>query len=584
MHYPAFGLKSLVASLLTVLIFASFSHPVQAQDKAKLIDELASKYSKAGMFNGSILAAEKGKVIYEKGFGYANSEWKIFNTPETKFRVGSITKQFTAMLIMQLVEKGKLKLNDKITDFLPYYRKDTGDKITIIHLLNHTSGIPSYTSLPALNSVYKKTVSPDDFIKEFCSGELEFEPGKEFRYNNSGYFILGAIIEKVAGMSYEDALKKNILGPLAMDNTGYDHPETILEGRASGYAKTLSGFKNADYIDMSIPYAAGAMYSTVRDMYKWEMALYTDKLLGAELKKEIFTPGLNNYGFGWFITKKKFKDNGQTINLINHGGSINGFLASKYRMPDEKNFVVVLSNLPDRSVDEIANGIIDILYGRKPQAAPEKSFAQKLYAVISKEGIDKALLAFDEMKKDTGNKNIEAEMNSLGYGLLAEKEYDAAEKIFKKNIEAFPDSYNTYDSMGEFYVKTDRKDEAIKYYRRSVELNPQSVSGKAALNQLGLKTDDAKTGEIKLAPEILAKYAGNYRFPQGFYIAITAEGGRIFEQLTGQAKYEIYPYSETEFFMKIVDAKFSFRMDEKGKAVKLILTQNGSSLTGERAE
>src|ERR1043165_6897021 len=182
--------RKLLAFLVITLITVSTAI---AQDKVQKIDELLKMYFYYGQLNGSVLVAEQGKVIYKKGFGMANMEWEIPNQPDTKFRVGSVTKQFTATLILQLVEEGKIKLDGKLSDYLPDYRKDTGDKVTIHQLLNHTSGIPSYTGLPGfIRDVSRNPYTVDEFVKKFASNDLEFEPGSKFSYNNSGYFLLGA--------------------------------------------------------------------------------------------------------------------------------------------------------------------------------------------------------------------------------------------------------------------------------------------------------------------------------------------------------------------------------------------------------
>ncbi len=267
-----------------------------ANDKASAIDALLEAYSKAGAFNGSALVAEHGKVIFKKGYGLADFEWNVPNTPDTKFRLGSITKQFTATLVMQLVEEGKLSVDARLADLLPYYRKDTGSKITIHHLLTHTSGIPSYTSQPN----FMKEVSRDpygvrEFVEKFCSGELEFEPGTRFRYNNSGYFILGAIVEQIGGASYQELLKKRIFDPLAMSASGYDRSAALLEKRARGYEAGAGKVRNAEYLDMSLPYAAGSLYSTVEDLYVWDQALYGEKVLPAKALERMLTPALDQY-------------------------------------------------------------------------------------------------------------------------------------------------------------------------------------------------------------------------------------------------------------------------------------------------
>lgn len=206
----------LLVALIGLLLLQS---QVFAQDKTAKIDEVMRLSHSYGQFNGAVLVAESGRVIYRKGFGLANMEWNISNEPDTRFRLGSITKQFTAMLILQLAEQGKIKLDGKLSDYLPDYRKDTGGRITIHQLLNHTSGIPSYTSLPGfIADQSRDPYAVDAFIKKYASRDLEFEPGSKYSYNNSGYFLLGAIIEKITGKTYEQALKESILDPLGMKN------------------------------------------------------------------------------------------------------------------------------------------------------------------------------------------------------------------------------------------------------------------------------------------------------------------------------------------------------------------------------
>ncbi len=183
--------------VLQVFIVSSFIFP---QSKEKLIDELIQKYYDYHQFNGCVLVADKGKIIFEKGYGFANMEWQIPNMPDTKFKIGSITKQFTSMLIMQLVEEGKLRLDEKVSDIISNYPKENGNKITIHHLLTHTSGIPNYTDFPEFfNKVSRNNFSPEELVKIFWDKDLEFEPGTKFNYSNSGYILLGYIIEKIIG-------------------------------------------------------------------------------------------------------------------------------------------------------------------------------------------------------------------------------------------------------------------------------------------------------------------------------------------------------------------------------------------------
>src|SRR5438445_576106 len=228
--------------LLTLLWQISSASAADTPDNAAKIDKLMSQYADCCSFTGTVLVSDHDKVTFKKGYGLANREWNIPNTPEVKFRLGSITKQFTSMLIMQQVAKGTIELDGHLSDYLPYYRQDTGSKVTISQLLSHTSGIPSYTDAPNFFAdVSRNPYGVEEFAKKFCSGDLQFEPGTKFHYDNSGYFLLGAILERVTGKTYETLLKESIFVPLGMKDSGYDHHADILANRATGYQQELGG-------------------------------------------------------------------------------------------------------------------------------------------------------------------------------------------------------------------------------------------------------------------------------------------------------------------------------------------------------
>jgi len=484
---------SRVVLIFTVLCLFAVATPVFAQDRAEKIDEFVNLYYNYGQFNGSVLVAENGKVIFKKGYGLANMEWNIPNEPDTKFRLGSITKQFTAMLIMQLVEEKKIKLDKKITDYLPDYRKDTGDRITIHHLLTHTSGIPNYTNLPGyLENVSRNPYSVDEFVKKYCSGDMEFEPGSKFSYSNSGYFLLGTIIEKVTARIYEAVLKERILDPLHMNNTGYDHHAPIIPNRAIGYTKTFDGYVNAAYLDMSTPYSAGAMYSTVEDMYLWDQALYTDKLLSRKYMELMFKPYISafrgSYAYGWAVNNVPVGETGNSIKVIQHGGGINGFNTLIARLVDDKYLIVLLNNTERTRLNDMCRGIINILYD-EPYNLPKKSLRDVLVKTILEKDVESAIAEYHELKEKYPDDYdfTEIEMNLLGYQLLAMNKIEEAIEIFKLNIEVYPESFNTYDSMGEAYMINGDKELAIKNYAKSLELNPNNTN---AIEMLGRLTKE----------------------------------------------------------------------------------------------
>ncbi len=449
------------------------------------IDTLVQRYVEFGHFNGSILVARGGKIIIEKGYGMADFEWSIPNTPDTRFRLGSITKQFTSMLIAQLVEEGRLSLDDWLADRLPYYRKETGGKVTIRQLLEHTSGIPDYTNNQTLRDRSRLPLSPRELVTGYCSGDLAFEPGSRFAYTNSGYVILGAIIEELAGKPYEQVLRERIFDRVGMGSSGYDNSGLLISRRASGYENGLDGTRNADYIDMSLPYSAGALYSTVEDLYVWDKALYGTKLLSGDGLNRMLTPGVGNYACGWFVLKSPIGPDRAERKVLQHTGNINGFSALIVRIPEDRALVVLLNNTGGVPLIPIAQGIGDIVYGREPQP-PKRSIARVLHETIRKEGVDAAVAQYRRIKaKDAVDYDLDdEELHQLGYSLLKNGAVDDAIAIFKLNVESFPQAWNPYDSLAEAYALKGDKETAIRNYARSIELNPSNSNGIRRLQAL----------------------------------------------------------------------------------------------------
>jgi CubicO group peptidase (beta-lactamase class C family) len=327
------------------------------------IDRILEVRFEAEDFNGTALIARGGQVVYERSFGLANREWGIPNDSRTKFELGSITKQFTALLILQFVNEGKIKLDGHVSEYLSWYRRDTGNRVTIHHLLSHTSGIPEFLAEPGFleGPASRHRYGVKQFAIEHCSDDLQFEPGTRFGYSNSGYFLLGVILEQVSGETYESLLNQRIFGPLGMKDSGYTRSEPVLANRAAGYERTASGLSNARYYDMSIPFSAGAIYSTARDLYLWDETLYTNRLLPQNLQRLLFSPNLESYGYGWaiLVPAQGSPYAGQSIPM--HGGAIFGFQSVIQRIPNHHELIVLLDNTDSPKLLEVAQEIRRVL-------------------------------------------------------------------------------------------------------------------------------------------------------------------------------------------------------------------------------
>jgi CubicO group peptidase (beta-lactamase class C family) len=325
------------------------------------VDELLEAHAKVNDFHGSILLARNGKPLVAKGYGFANVEWRIPNTPDTRFRIGSITKQFTSMLIMQLREQGKVKVEDSVCVYVTPC-PDAWKPVTIHHLLTHTSGIPSYTGIAAWRETNMVPKTVDQMVALFRDLPLQWVPGEKFAYNNSGYYLLGVVIETVTKKKYEAALQEMILDPLGLKGTGYDWPSTILPKRASGYQGRGPAFANAPPLDMQQPYAAGSMYSTVEDLLAWDQALYTEKLLPDAAKQLMWTPFKDGYAYGWGIRDASPATFG--YKQIAHSGGINGFSSMIIRLPEINVTAIVLGNNAAAPAAPIARDLLALYFGQ----------------------------------------------------------------------------------------------------------------------------------------------------------------------------------------------------------------------------
>jgi CubicO group peptidase (beta-lactamase class C family) len=343
-----------LAGVWTALIFsAAFAGP---DDLTRMERDTELRVSN-GQFMGTVLVAKDGRPLINRGYGSANLEWKIPNSPMTKFRLGSVTKQFTAASILLLEERGKLKIQDPVKNYLPD-APAAWDQITIFNLLTHTSGIPNFTSFPDYRSTQAVPTTPEKLVARFRDKALRFEPGSSWEYSNSGYALLGYLIEKISGEPYRKFVQDNIFTPLGMKDSGYDSNTAIIDRRAVGYAPGPNGPVSAAYIDMSIPFSAGGLYSTSADLLRWEQALYGGKLLSAASLQKMTTPFRNNYAFGLMVRKAP---NGDRI--FSHGGGIDGFNTEVAYVPARKLAVIVLANLNGPAADEIAMDLTRVAHG-----------------------------------------------------------------------------------------------------------------------------------------------------------------------------------------------------------------------------
>jgi CubicO group peptidase (beta-lactamase class C family) len=401
------------------------------------------------------------------------------------------------MLIVQLAAENKLDLQQPISKYLPDYPKENGETITVHQLLTHTSGTPNRYDSTKEEKRRPDAYSAAELVDEFAALPLEFTPGEKFEYSNAGYTLLGHIIETITGKRYEEVLQDRIFTPLGMEDTGFDKHRALIKNRASGYFNSFGDYHNANFLDPSTVYAAGALYATVEDMFLWDQALYTEQLVPKKYLELIFTPHISDpgygghYGYGWSIKDKPLGNTSDRVQTISHDGVIDGFCAIFTRIPSSKASIILLSNVRRAPLNAMTKGLMGILYG-KAYDFPKKSLANSLLEITNTDGIAKGIQHFKAGRNNHIYYLNEDEMNVVSYKLLQSDRAEAALEVLKLGIAAYPEAFNLYDSYGEVLRTVGKTAESIENYKKSVQLNPDNKNGWKMLREMGVDLEKLK--------------------------------------------------------------------------------------------
>jgi CubicO group peptidase (beta-lactamase class C family) len=522
-----------------------------AQDVARM-EQVVQSYVSDKKFMGSVLVARGDEVLLSKGYGSANLEWNIPNSPDTKFRLGSITKQFTAASILLLEERGKLTTDDLVKKFMPD-APAAWDEITIFHLLTHTAGIPNFINFPDHKSVKPFAATPEELVARFRDKSIEFQPGEKWAYSNSGYLLLGYLLEKAAGQSYEAFLRDNIFGPLDMNDSGYDSNSAIIQRRAAGYRRLNSGPENAGFVHMSIPFAAGALYSTTEDLLRWQQGLFGGKLLSAESLAKMTTPFKRDYALGVTVRTASGRK------MISHGGGIDGFTTFLAYYPEDKVTAVALSNLVRGAPPgQIVGYLAAIAHGEKIELPSERKEITVAPALL---------------KQYVGTYEIAPKVNMM---IRLQEGQLISQLSGQGKVPLFA------QSEAKFFPKI--VDAEIEFGKDDKGAVTHLVLRQGGRDTKGLRTSDtvAERKEISVSPEILEQYIGVYEMRPDFDLVITLENGQLVSQATRQRKMPLFAMSETKFFPKIMDAELEFFKDENGAVTHLMLHQGPRDIKAPR--
>jgi CubicO group peptidase (beta-lactamase class C family) len=537
-----------------------------AKDEADLptpedtLDALLSDLQNEDSPAVSVLVSRDGEVLLSKSYGNADLAHHVAATGQTKFRIGSVSKQFTAAAILKLQEDGKLNVKDPLSKFLPDFPR--GDEVTVHHLLTHTSGIKSYTDKPDFYGNVAASIRPEELIESFKNDPYDFAPGEGWHYNNSGYFLLGYIVAKVSDMSFDEYLKKQFFDPLHMNDTGVHTSTAILKHEATGYSFADGKFQKALDWDMSRAGGAGALYSTVEDLHKWNEAVFGGNVLSSETLQAAFTPvelkegvtGLR-YGYGWVI------DQHRGLRRIVHGGGLHGFLSVLARYPDENLTVVVLHNASPAAPGINPSSLADLL--------AETYLWQKMKPQVQY-----------VVNPDVDPKTYRDFVGRYNYGQSAvlivtvEDNRLFAQLTGQPKFEIYPKSAN------EFFWKV--VDATVTFVR-----NEKGEVIAAKHEQGGVKFEAPKLKDesvVKLDPKELDKFVGKYDYKGLGVLTVTRKGDQLLAQMQGQPEFPIYPKSPTEFFWKVVQAEINFVLDDDGTVTKAIHKQAGQTIEVRKIE
>lgn len=561
-----------VQLLVFIILLTTLTNAV-AQNKAAELDKLMNQAHTNGVFNGSILVAENGKVIYRKAFGYANKETKQLLKPEFCFDLASVSKQFTAMGIMILEERNKLSYDDKIIKYFPEFPA-YGKDITIRNLLNQTSGMPLYQPFAKEYNLTNAAILK--IIEE--REALDANVGDQYVYNNAGYVMLAMIIEKVSNRSLAEFLKENIFKPLKMKNTLVgDTPKIDLKNRAIGY--TVIGELD-DYVVSHT--GSTSMFSNVDDLFLWDQALYTEKLVSKKTIEEAFTPvvlndgSLSNYGYGWFLTPEK--------KSVNHSGSDFGYRNFIMRDLEKKNTYIWLTNAGNAITKDLMNVAIENILASKPYEVPKITVLSELQKALEANSVDEAIAK--TTKSIQSNTNLfmmdDAAINELGYKYLNENKLADAFSLFKFNVTLNPNSSNVYDSLGEIYLLQKDTVNAIENYKKSLALNPDNANALKVLKKIGATTTDL-IREVAVPQEVLKTYLGRYQLNENYSFTVTEDKGQLYIQGTNEKLTTVYPMTQNRFYSKIITAQFTFNKNEKGIIDSLTLNM-GKDMNAKKVE
>ncbi|WP_448661534.1 serine hydrolase [Sphingomonas sp. CJ20] len=480
-------MKGVLFALMALLMLPT---PATAQpSSAATLQALVDSYAANRGFNGTVLIARNGKVLVRSSYGIAHVATGRPNDPALRYRIGSLTKPFTATLVMQLVDQKRLRLDGTLGEYLPdLYRGTPAAPVTVAQLLSHTSGladVPGRYDDPWWRTSARKAWTPTDFARQWIKPALVEQPGTKWRYNNNGFFLLGLIVERVTGQPYAEALRQRIFAPAGMRSSGVFARDTDPKAFAEGYSVPPGGRPTPpDAINPSVSFSAAGIYATADDLLRFDQALYGTALLSAQPRQTMLSAHSKFYGYGWGVDDYALPG-GATLPVVSHTGSVPGYQSYYLRAERNRDCVIILDNFWQGAlVSQMGRDLMEVLNG-KPMAPARRSLDDALVPAAYTQGPAAMAAAYAALASRQDEYDLSAgAFNALGYRLLRDGRAAAAIQVFLWATERYPQSANGYDSLGEAYRAANDSLSAIRSYQKALALDPTMPSARAALAEL----------------------------------------------------------------------------------------------------
>ena len=615
-----------LATTLALAVSWALASSVQAQSRADRVRTYLQAFHDLRLFHGAALVIEDGEVLFEGAFGEADVVAGAANTAQTRFRIASLTKQFTAALILRLDEEELLRIDDPVGRYIEEYPPENAERITLHHLLTHTSGLPSYTNLPGfMESRTEIPLSPGEILALTWEKPLSFEPGTDFEYSNSGYVLLGWIAERVTGMSYEEALQSYVLGPLELTDTGYDHHVVPAEGHATGHTRELTGYRSARLIDPSLPHAAGMLYSTVGDLARWATAMFpsgiavavgeppgndTDDEAGEEIEGQtgeeiedetgaasadpsssaggalfrnaatlarMTTPALQSYAYGLVVRSRPIGHDSD-VPIIEHSGGIFGFSSQLRVFPDQESLIVLLDNTSS-DLGRILEGLTNILWGVEA-VLPKPSIAERLLPIVQSGGVEAAMSRYDNWRLTRPDEYdySPAQLFMLA-GHFREEDPATAIAILEAYVKTTPEAAGVRFALSELHEEAGDLESAVAHITAALTYEPGVRALLDRLGELGVEPDPILLlPVVEVDPDQLPPLVGEYRIDPATTLTVTLEEGVLMAGRSGEDAFPLLPQAPTAFLLHGSAVQFVFEIRD-GMAAAVSVVESEQRLT-----